>query len=89
VTLVSEQNYTLFTPLLPQVASSTVEPRHIIQPIRDVLGHRRFRFRRDRVTGIDLAGRRVLLAIRRSCARRCAARSVCSTRPGADATPHE
>jgi NADH:ubiquinone reductase (H+-translocating) len=60
--LVSEQNYLLFTPLLPQVASSLVEPRHIIQPIRDIRGSRRFRFRRDRVERIDLAGRRVHLA---------------------------
>lgn len=58
--LISDQNYLLFTPLLPQVASSMVEPRHIIQPIRDIRGrHRRFRFRRDRVTGIDLDARTV------------------------------
>jgi NADH dehydrogenase len=60
--LVSDKNYLLFTPLLPQVASSLVEPRHIIQPIRDIRGSRRFRFRRDRVEGIDLAARRVHLA---------------------------
>jgi NADH dehydrogenase len=60
--LVSDQNFLLFTPLLPQVASSLVEPRHIIQPIRDIRGSRRFRFRRDRVVGIDLAARRVRLA---------------------------
>jgi NADH dehydrogenase len=60
--LVSEHNHLLFTPLLPQVASSLVEPRHIVQPIRDIRGARRFRFRRDRVVGIDLSGRRVLLA---------------------------
>lgn len=48
IILVSDQNYLLFTPLLPQVASSLVEPRHIIQPIRDIRGfRRRFRFRRD------------------------------------------
>jgi NADH dehydrogenase len=58
--LVSDQNYLLFTPLLPQVASSLVEPRHIIQPIRDIRGaRRRFRFRRDTVRAIDLAARRV------------------------------
>ena len=62
LTLVSETNYLLFTPLLPQVASSLVEPRHIIQPIRDIRGNRRrFRFRRDRVIGIDLANRLVRL----------------------------
>jgi NADH dehydrogenase len=60
--LVSDTNYLLFTPLLPQVASSLVEPRHIIQPIRDIRGRRRFRFRRDTVEGIDFAARRVRLA---------------------------
>jgi NADH dehydrogenase FAD-containing subunit len=60
--LVSDTNYLLFTPLLPQVASSLVEPRHIIQPIRDLRGSRRFRFRRDRVIGVDLGGRRLHLA---------------------------
>ena len=60
--LVSDKNYVLFTPLLPQVASSLVEPRHIVQPIRDIRGERRFRFRRDRVERIDLAARRVHLA---------------------------
>jgi NADH:quinone reductase (non-electrogenic) len=60
--LISDNNYLLFTPLLPQVASSLVEPRHIVQPIRDIRGSRRFRFRRDRVEGIDLSARRVHLA---------------------------
>jgi NADH:ubiquinone reductase (H+-translocating) len=62
ILLISDQNYLLFTPLLPQVASSLVEPRHIVQPIRDIRGARRFRFRRDRVERIDLAARRVHLA---------------------------
>ena len=60
--LISDKNYLLFTPLLPQVASSLVEPRHIVQPIRDIRGTRRFRFRRDRVERIDLDARRVHLA---------------------------
>lgn len=60
--LVSDRNYLLFTPLLPQVASSLVEPRHILQPIRDIRGARRFRFRRDRVVDVDLAARQVILA---------------------------
>jgi NADH dehydrogenase len=62
VVLVSDKNYLLFTPLLPQVASSLIEPRHILQPIRDMRGSRRFRFRRDQVVGLDLPGRRVHLA---------------------------
>lgn len=60
--LVSDQNYLLFTPLLPQIASSTVEPRHIIQPIRDIRDRRRFRFLRDCVLSLDLKGRQVHLA---------------------------
>ena len=60
--VVSDRNYLLFTPLLPQVASSMVEPRHIIQPLRDIRGARRFRFRRDTVESIDFAGRRVVMA---------------------------
>lgn len=62
IMLVSDRNYLLFTPLLPQVGSSLVEPRHIIQPIRDVRGSRAFRFRRDRVQSIDFERRRVLMA---------------------------
>src|SRR5204862_8204918 len=62
ILLVSDRNYLLFTPLLPQVASSMVEPRHIVQPLRDIRGARRFRFRRDTVTDIDFAGRRVIMA---------------------------
>jgi len=57
--LVSENNYFMFTPLLPQVVSSYIEPRHIIQSIRDIRRHRRFRFLRARVTAIDLQHRRV------------------------------
>jgi NADH:ubiquinone reductase (H+-translocating) len=62
VLLVSEQNFLLFTPLLPQIASSNINPRHIVQTIRDIRGKRRFRFRRDTVQSIDLAARRVALA---------------------------
>ena len=62
VLIVSDRNYLLFTPLLPQVASSMVEPRHIIQPLRDIRGARRFRFRRDTVESIDFVGRRVVMA---------------------------
>jgi NADH dehydrogenase len=61
ITLVSDRNYLLFTPLLPQVGSSLVEPRHIIQPIRDLRGSRAFRFRRDRVLSIDFDRRRVIM----------------------------
>ena len=57
--LVNDTNFFLFTPLLPQVVSSYIEPRHIVQSIRDIRGRRQFRFRRALVTGIDLKNRRV------------------------------
>ncbi len=59
ILLISDQNYVLFTPLLPQIASSQIDPRHIAQAVRDVRGHRRFRFLRDTVRTIDLANRRI------------------------------
>jgi NADH dehydrogenase len=62
IVLVSEQNYFLFTPLLPQIASSNINPRHIVQTVRDMRGTRRFGFRRDTVTAVDLASRRIVLA---------------------------
>jgi NADH dehydrogenase len=61
ILLVSDQNYFLFTPLLPQIASSNVDPRHIAQPVRDLRGHRNFRFLRATVRSIDLERREVHL----------------------------
>ena len=34
ITLVSDDNFLLFTPMLPQVASGTITPRHIVMPLR-------------------------------------------------------
>ncbi len=38
ILLVDEHNYFLFTPLLPQNVSSYTNPRHIVQPVRDLRG---------------------------------------------------
>ncbi|HLW80696.1 MAG TPA: NAD(P)/FAD-dependent oxidoreductase [Candidatus Acidoferrales bacterium] len=59
ILLISDQNFVLFTPLLPQIASSQIDPRHIAQAIRDVRGRRRFRFLRSTVQSIDLPNRRI------------------------------
>jgi len=59
VVLIANQNYFLFTPLLPQIASSNIDPRHIAQPIRDIREDRSFRFIRAEVTSVDLDARRV------------------------------
>ena len=54
LTLVSDQNYLLFTPLLPQIVSCYIEPRHIIQTVRDIRRQRRFDFRREEVATVNL-----------------------------------
>ncbi|HKF53353.1 MAG TPA: FAD-dependent oxidoreductase, partial [Candidatus Acidoferrales bacterium] len=59
ILLISDQNFVLFTPLLPQIASSQIDPRHIAQAIRDVRGRRRFRFLRSIIRSIDVRNRRV------------------------------
>ena len=56
-TIVSPENYMLFTPLLPEAASVTLEPRHVVVPLR--LMCRRAELVVGRVTGLD-AERRVV-----------------------------
>jgi len=38
-TLVSPDNFMLFTPLLPEAASGTLEPRHVVVPLREMCPH--------------------------------------------------
>ncbi|HEX5083682.1 MAG TPA: FAD-dependent oxidoreductase [Blastocatellia bacterium] len=57
ITLVSETNALLFTPMLAEVAGSSLEPTHISAPLRSSL--RRTRVVRGRVAQIDLERRRV------------------------------
>jgi len=58
VTIVNRDNFLLFTPMLPEVSSGSVEPRHIAQPIRSAL-RGRARFVLGSVTAIDLDARSV------------------------------
>lgn len=60
-TLVSDTNALLFTPMLSEVAGSSLEPTHISTPLRSSL--RRTRVVRGRVVQIDLVARRVVLAM--------------------------
>jgi NADH:ubiquinone reductase (H+-translocating) len=39
VTLVNEANFMLYTPLLPGAAGATLDPRHVVVPLRTQLGH--------------------------------------------------
>jgi NADH dehydrogenase len=61
ILLLSDQNYLLFTPLLPQIASSYTDPRHIVQAVREIRGRRKFRFRREAVRAVDAENRRVIV----------------------------
>src|SRR5215471_19262626 len=62
ITLVSETNALLFTPMLSEVAGSSLEPSHITTPLRSSLHSTEFI--RARVAGIDLGARRVSLEMR-------------------------
>ncbi len=62
ILLISDQNYFMFTPLLPQIVSSYINPRHIVQAVRDIRGKRNFRFLRETVESIDVAGRQLYVA---------------------------
>jgi len=59
ITLISETNALLFTPMLAEVAGSTLEPSHISTPLRSSL--HRTEFIRGRVGTIDLENRKVII----------------------------
>jgi NADH:ubiquinone reductase (H+-translocating) len=37
LTLVNDVNFLLYTPFLPEAAAGTLEPRHVVTPLRDIL----------------------------------------------------
>ncbi len=53
VTLLSDVNFLLYTPLLPGAASGTLEPRHVVVPLREELDSTDLRL--GHVTGADPA----------------------------------
>jgi NADH:ubiquinone reductase (H+-translocating) len=63
VTLIDQRNHHLFQPLLYQVATAGLSPADIAAPIRAILRKQRnVRVVLDRVVGIDMAARQVMLA---------------------------
>jgi NADH:quinone reductase (non-electrogenic) len=60
VTLVSRENFVLFTPMLHEVAAGDLDPSDIVCPLRSML--KRVRFLQADVDGIDLEAREVSLA---------------------------
>src|SRR5579871_2941375 len=57
IVLLGRDNYTLFTPMLPEVTSGELEVRHVVTPIRTQL--RRTRFVLADVDEIDVSARTV------------------------------
>src|SRR6201990_848471 len=49
--LVNETNFMLYTPFLPEAAAGTLEPRHVVTPLRDIL--KRTYIRLGEITGHD------------------------------------
>src|ERR1700752_2024559 len=37
LSLVNDVNFVLYTPFLPEAAAGTLEPRHVVTPLRDIL----------------------------------------------------
>jgi NADH:ubiquinone reductase (H+-translocating) len=56
-TIVSRENYMLFTPMLPEAASGTLEPRHVVVPLRLMCPHAELIL--GEVQAHDVAGQRV------------------------------
>jgi NADH dehydrogenase len=59
IELVSESNFFLHTPMLPEMATGTIEPRHIATPIRRFC--KRAQFHQAKVIGISLNEKKVTI----------------------------
>ncbi len=59
IQLVSESNFFLHTPMLPEMATGTIEPRHIATPIRRFC--KRAQFHQAKVINISLDERKVVI----------------------------
>ncbi|MBI3014467.1 MAG: NAD(P)/FAD-dependent oxidoreductase [Candidatus Tectomicrobia bacterium] len=66
ITLLSEQNFFLFTPMLAEAATGAVESRHVLYPIRPLCGAWGIEFGEMCVEAVDLHRRRVVARHRRS-----------------------
>jgi NADH:quinone reductase (non-electrogenic) len=62
LTMVNDVNFLLYTPFLPEAAAGTLEPRHVVTPLREILD--RTYLRLGNVTGHDPAARTVELRTR-------------------------
>ena len=65
ITLISDENFMLFTPMLPEVPSSSIEAKHIISPLRAFF--RKVKFQNKEVHSIDIERRLVVASHCSSC----------------------
>jgi NADH dehydrogenase len=56
-TIISSENFMLYTPILPEAASGTLEPRHVVVPLRVMCPHAELVL--GHVTGLDEESRAV------------------------------
>ena len=57
ITLISKDNYFLFTPMLHEVSSGMIEPRHVASPLRSFC--KRARFIESEIKSIDIENRKI------------------------------
>jgi NADH dehydrogenase len=69
ITLISDKNFFLFTPMLAEAATGAVETRHVLHPIRPLASAVGVEFAEMTVEGIDLDRRRVAVRHQRSAVR--------------------
>jgi NADH:ubiquinone reductase (H+-translocating) len=66
ITLVSRDNFLLFTPMLPEVSTGRIETRHIVTPVRSFINDRskskNVRFHEAEIESIDLGRKRVIIS---------------------------
>jgi NADH dehydrogenase len=99
-TIVSPENFMLYTPLLPEAASGTLEPRHVVVPLRImcphsdlVLGratdvdHQRRRVHVETEDGIINIGYEELVVALGAVSRRCRSRASPTTRSASNHLP--
>ena len=62
ITLVSRDNFFLFTPMLPEVSSGMIETRHIVTPLRAFCN--RAKFYETEIDSLDLENKKVVITHR-------------------------
>jgi NADH:ubiquinone reductase (H+-translocating) len=60
ITLVSRDNFFLFTPMLPEVSSGMIETRNIVTPVRAFCN--RAKFYEANIESVDLKNKRVVIS---------------------------